>query len=692
MRAIPLAFIAFLPLMTTDADAQTPTPPKTRVENVTDTVHGLKITDPYRWLENQESPETRQWLDAQNRYMRQTLDKVAGRDRIAKRISELLRIDTMSPVARREGKLLYWKRKAEQNQPVLFMRVKDQPEQVLIDPNTMSKDGTVSAQVFDVSKDGNLLAYAIQNGGEDEVVVRFRDLVTGKDLPVELPRTRYWSLEISPDNATVYYVRYDSKGPRLLRRSLQGDGSGDAELLFGDGFGEERGLACALSDDGKYAVMTATEGWAKSDVYILDVASKQVRQVAVGLNSRFEAIPGGETLFLFTTWKSPAGRVLAAPLATAALDNLKEIVPERKSATLESVIAAGHKLVLNYLENAASKVEIRNVDGTLLREVKLPGIGTASGPSGEWDQDEAWYGFTSFGTPNTWYSYRISTGEQSVFFKPELPLDPSKTEVSQVWVTSKDGTKVPMFLFHKKGLKPNAKTPVLLYGYGGFNVNLTPSFSATNQAWVEMGGVYAVPNLRGGGEFGEQWHQAGMFEKKQNVFDDFIASGEWLVEHGYGSKSTLAILGGSNGGLLVGAAMTQRPDLFRAVICAVPLLDMVRYHMFKVAKLWVPEYGSSEDPKQFEYIYRYSPYHHVTKGAKYPSVMFVTGDSDTRVDPLHARKMAALMQASSGSGLPVLLHYDTKSGHAGGKPVNKTIDDATDMLVYLVSQLGVKVP
>jgi prolyl oligopeptidase len=669
-----------------DAHAQT-APPKTRAEVVTDTVHGVKIEDPFRWLEDQDSPATRKWLEEQTAYMRKVLDQAPGKDRISKRLTELLRIDTMSPVANHGGRLFYWKRKAEQNQPVLFMRQGSAPEQVLIDPNTMSTDGQVSAQVFDVSRDGKLLAYAIQNGGEDEVVVKFKDLDAMRDLPVELPKTHYWSLSLTRDKSTVYYVRYDKQGPRLLRQPLR-EGT-KPELIFGDKLGEEKGLSCSLSDDGKYVVMTASEGWGASDTYLYDIARSEIKPVAVGLKERFDAIPGGETLFLFTTWKAPAGRVLAVPMASAKFENLKEVVPERK-ATLESVITAGGKLVLNYLENAASKVEIRHVDGTLVREVKLPGIGSAAGPFGDWEQDEAWYGFTSFGQPNTWYTYKISTGEQSVFFKPNVPVDPSQTEVSQVWVTSKDKTKVPMFLFHKKGLKPNAQTPVLLYGYGGFNVNLTPAFSATNQVWVEMGGVYAVPNLRGGGEFGEQWHKAGMFEKKQNVFDDFIAAAEWLHEHGYGSRKTLSISGGSNGGLLVGAAMTQRPELFRAVVCSVPLLDMVRYHMFKVAKLWVPEYGSAEDPNQFPYIHKYSPYHHVKKGGKYPAVMFVTGDSDTRVDPLHARKMAALMQTNSTSGLPVILHYDTKSGHAGGKPVNKSIDDATDLLLFLSSQLGVK--
>ena len=661
------------------------------MENVTGTIHGVRITDPYRWLEDQDSPETRKWIEGQSAYTKSVLDKVPGRAKIAKRLAELLENDRMTPVMRKGGRQFIWKRQAKQNQAVLYVRdVKTGADTVLIDPNPMSPDGTVSASLLAVSEDGRLIAFALRNGGEDELAVKFRDLDTGRDLADELPRSHYWGIELSHDRSNVYYARYDANGPRLLVHKM-GSKTPD-EVIFGAGLGQETGIGCTLSDDGRYLVVTVSIGAADDnvDVYVKDVAKNgSIDPLVKGLNARFQPVPGGDTLFLVTNWKAPNGRVLSVPLANATQDNLKEIVAERQSA-LESAGTVGGKLVLNYLENAASKVRIHEPSGKLLREMTLPGIGTVVGPSGEWDHDEAYYGFLSFGQPLTWYSYSMSTGNEKVWFRAQTPVDPTKTEVTQVWVTSKDKTKIPMFLFHKKGLKPTADTPVLLYGYGGFNVNLTPAFEPELQVWTELGGVYAVPNLRGGGEFGEKWHQAGMLEKKQNVFDDFIASAEWLLEHGYGSGKTLSISGGSNGGLLTGAALTQRPELFGAVVCSVPLLDMVRYHQFKVAKLWVPEYGSSEDPKQFEYIYKYSPYHHVTKGAKYPAVMFVSGDSDTRVDPLHARKMAALLQASTGSDKPVLLHYDVKSGHAGGKPISKQIEDLTDELVFLASQLGVK--
>jgi prolyl oligopeptidase len=394
-------------------------------------------------------------------------------------------------------------------------------------------------------------------------------------------------------------------------------------------------------------------------------------------------------LFLETNWKAPNGRVLATPVGQPGTrERWMEIVPERPYA-LESAAAIGDKLILSYLENASSRVVMVTPGGAPVREIALPAIGTVTGIAGDWNSNEAFYGFTSYNQPLTWYRFDVATGDQKIWFQPNLPMDPTKFDVQQVWYESRDGTRVPMFLFHKQGLKPDSNTPALLYGYGGFNVNLTPAFNSTALVWAELGGIYAVANLRGGGEFGEKWHEAGMREHKQNVFDDFIAAAEWLIGNHYSSPSKLAIEGGSNGGLLTGAALTQHPGLFGAVICAVPLLDMIRYHEFKVARFWVPEYGSAEDSSQFEYLYNYSPYHHVDKGRQYPAVLFVTGDSDTRVDPLHARKMTALLQASTASAKPILLYYDTKSGHAGGKPVSRLIDDATAELVFLTSQLGV---
>jgi len=408
-----------------------------------------------------------------------------------------------------------------------------------------------------------------------------------------------------------------------------------------------------------------------------------------GIDARFEPQLAGNTVFMQTNWKAANNRVLAVDLLNPAQANWKEVVPERKSV-LQGIGLVGGKLVGNWLENVHTKIEILTPDGKLVRELKLPSLGVAFGPFGRWDSEEAFYQFTSFGQPTTTYRYDMATGAQSTWSQVKMPFDSASVEVKQVWYESKDKTRVPMYIAHKKGLKLDGNNPTILTGYGGFNVSLLPTSGAFSLAWIDMGGVFAQPNLRGGGEFGEEWHKAGMLDKKQNVFDDFLAAAEFLIKEKYTRKEKLAISGGSNGGLLVGAALTQRPELFQAVICGAPLLDMVRYDKFKVAKFWVPEYGSADDPKQFQVLYKYSPYHHVEKGVKYPAVMFVTGDADTRVDPLHARKMAALLQASTASEKPILLHYDTKAGHSGGLPIDRLIENNADELAFLVWQLGMQ--
>ena len=385
-------------------------------------------------------------------------------------------------------------------------------------------------------------------------------------------------------------------------------------------------------------------------------------------------------MYVRTNWKAPKWRVMEVDLKNPAIEKWREVVPE-SDAVLDGLSLVGGKLAVHFIQNVIPHVKLLEPSGKLVREVPLPALGSVSGLIGRWDSSEAFFSFNSYHIPHTIYRYDVATGKQAVWSEQKVPIETGKYEVKQVWYVSKDGTRIPMFLAHAKNLKLDGNSPVLLTGYGGFNLNQAPGFNSFAAAWMANGGVYAVANLRGGGEFGEAWHHAGMLEKKQNVFDDFIAAAEWLVQNKYTSPARLAIRGGSNGGLLVGAALTQRPDLFAAVICSYPLLDMVRYQNFLVAKYWVPEYGSSDSPDQFKYIYAYSPYHHVKAGTKYPSVLFITGDSDTRVAPLHARKMTALMQAATaGSDRPVLLHYDTAAGHSGGTPAGKQIENTTDEL------------
>ena len=430
----------------------------------------------------------------------------------------------------------------------------------------------------------------------------------------------------------------------------------------------------------------------KTEIYLKNVASDAPAvPVITGKDARtFGQIAGGK-VFLFTDYRAANKRLLSAGLNALPenIDAWPEVVPESEFP-ISSFTLAGGKVFVNYLENVVPKVNVYNPDGTFVREIAFPSIGSVGGVSGNWDSNEAFFTYQSFTVPRTIYRYDVANGSKEVWSKLDVPVHNADMVVKQVWFESKDKTKIPMFLVHKKDLQLDGQNPTYLTGYGGFNVSLTPRFSATAALWVELGGIFAQPNLRGGGEFGETWHKAGMLEKKQNVFDDFIAAAGWLIREKYTSSQKLAIAGGSNGGLLVGAALTQRPDLFKAVVCAVPLLDMIRYQKFLVARFWTPEYGSSDNPEQFKYLLKYSPYQNVKAGTKYPAVLFISGDSDTRVAPLHARKMTALLQAETGSTNPILLHYDTKAGHSGGKPVSKQIDDATTTLSFLLLQLGVQ--
>ncbi|MBM3747569.1 MAG: S9 family peptidase [Acidobacteria bacterium] len=663
-------------------------PPKTRTDNVKEVLHGAEIVDPYRWLEDQKSPETRAWIDAQNQYTRSLLDPLPGRAELEKRQAALMKIDTTSMPRARGGRYFFTKRRADQEQSVLFMRRGlSGKDEMLVDPHPMSADRTTSVMFRGFSKDGTLAAYAIRQGGEDEVAIRFLNVDTRKELPDVLPKARYGGLSMKHDKSGFYYSRRNPDGYRLYYHGL---GAASDPEIFGKGYGPEWGVSGVISEDGRYLVIHTVRGSAADDceIYVQDLArGGPIVPIVRGIQGRFFGEAAGDTLYVHTNWQAPKGRVLAIDLKSPAREKWREVIPE-SSAVIDGVSLAGGRLFVNYLENVRSSLRVFSAEGQPLGEIPVPALGSVSGMNGDWDRDEAFYSFSSFHIAGAIYRYEVSTGKQSVWWKPNIPVNSEDFEVKQVWYESKDGTRVPMFLLHRKGVKLDGERPTLLTGYGGFNMSNTPGFRAAAVLWAERGGVYAVANLRGGGEFGEEWHKAGMLDHKQNVFDDFIAAAEWLVANRFSKPARLAIQGGSNGGLLVGAAMTQRPELFGAVVCTYPLLDMVRYHKFLLARLWVPEYGSAENPEQFRYIHAYSPYHRVRPGTKYPAALFVTGDSDTRVDPLHARKMAALVQAATGSDKPVLLLYDTKTGHSGGMPVSRQIEDGTDILSFLWSQVG----
>lgn len=667
-------------------------PPTTRVDNVTETLHGLTITDPYRWLEDQTSPETRAWINAQNEYTSSILGALPIRARIRERLTQLLKIDTVATPFARGGRYFLSKRRADQNQAVIHVRrgLRGKDE-VLLDPNTMSADQLTSVQIQDISSDGKLLAYSVRRGGEDEVTISLLDVDTRKELDDRLPKGRI-AVSLMPDKTGFYYSRFTNNvGGRIYYHAMGTDPAKDIEV-FGKGYGPQVYVGANVSPDGRYLFLVAGHGSAgdRTEIYFQDLRARgPITPIVNDINAGFSADVAGDHLYLLTNWNAPNRHILDVDLKKPAREEWREVVPEGPSV-ISGISAVGGKLFVEYLENAVSRTRVFDPSGKFVRDIAFPAMGTATGMSGDWDRDEAFYTFSSFEQPTTIYRYEVSSGRQEVFARIKVPFRSDRIEVKQVWYESKDKTRIPMFLVYKKGLKLDGSNPVFLTGYGGFNVSRTPGFSSLAAYWAESGGIYALPNLRGGGEFGEKWHKAGMLSNKQNVFDDFISAAEWLIKNNYTKPSKLAISGGSNGGLLVGAAMTQRPELFQAVVCSYPLLDMIRYQDFLVARFWVPEYGSAEDAEQFKYIYDYSPYHRVKKGEKYPAVLFVTGDADTRVAPLHARKMTALVQASTGSARPVLLHYNTKAGHSGGLPVSQIIEDQTDELSFLFWQLGIK--
>ena len=665
-------------------------PPATPVHVVRDTLHGVVIEDPYRWLEAKDAPETRAWITKQNAYTDSMLGAVPGRTTLREKVAQLLKVDAVGVPVERGGRLFFTKRRADQDLNVIYTRKGlAGPDEVLVDPHPLSPDHTTSVTFLDATADGGLIAYGTRQGGEDEIAITLLDVNARKPLADRLPRARYFGVSLAPDRQGMYYTHFDERGSRLFYHAFGTEPAKD-KLIFGEGYGPDKIIASSLSEDGRWLLITVYYGSAakKVELYLADRFKGGPPAVVVNdIEAFFDADIAGDRMIVRTNWNAPKWRMMAADLAHPEPAAWKEIVPEG-NGVIDAFAVAGGKVFCNFLENVVSTVRVFGAEGRPLSTIELPTLGTFGGVRGRWKGDDAFFTFQSFHVPPTIYHYAVASGKRDEWWRAKVPFDSDAYELKQVRYASKDGTKIPMFLLHRKGMALDGARPTLLTGYGGFNVSNTPGFSARAAAWVEHGGVFALPSLRGGGEFGEAWHEAGMLEKKQNVFDDFIAAGEWLIGNRYTSSAKLGIEGGSNGGLLVGAAMAQRPELFGAVVCDVPLLDMLRYHKFLVARFWVPEYGSAENPEQFEFIRAYSPYQNVKRGVKYPAVLFVTGDSDTRVDPLHARKMTALMQAATGSGRPVLLHYDTKLGHSGGKPVSKQIDDLTDAFLFLRWQLG----
>ena len=663
--------------------------PPTRQDNVREVVHGVELVDPYRWLEDQNAPETRQWIDAQNQYTHAVLDRLPSGPVIQDRLTKLMRIDTLSAPLERGGRYFLFKKRAEDDLHIPYVRLGlSGKDEVLIDPHTLSSDHTTDISLGDVSNDGRWMVYGIRRGGEDETELRVMDVNSRKDLSDRLPRALYRGASLRRDGSGFYYtLQRREVGSRVFYHAIGTDPSKDVEV-FGKGYGPDVWVSALASEDGRYLLFRVAHGWTKNEVYVQEMAGGPIQTIVNDIDAHFYAWFADDRLVVQTDWQAPNHRILLVDLKNPARDKWREIVPAGPDA-IEGCSLVGGKLFVSYLHNVASRIEVFTIAGKSLGEVLLPSLGTAGGLVGRWNSNEAFFQFRSYLMPPRIYRHDVATGKTELWAQPKVPFEPNDFDLRQVWYASKDGTKVPMFLFHKKGLKPNGQTPTLHYGYGGFNVSLTPSFSPMAAAWVEQGGLYAVANLRGGGEFGEAWHKAGMLDKKQNVFDDFVAAAEWLIKNKYTNPSRLAIRGGSNGGLLVGAVLTQRPELYQAVLCEFPDLDMIGYYRFKnnnpPALL---EYGNASDPKQFKFLYAYSPYQKVKPGTRYPAVFLTTGDADTRVPPLQARKMTARLQAATTSGKPVLLLYDIKAGHAGGKPLSKQIEDISLEMAFLFWQLS----
>ncbi len=680
--------------------------PATVKTPVVDNYHGINVTDPYRWLEDDNSPATKTWVAEQNRVTFTYLNAIPGRAAIHARLTKLWNYERYG-VPFKEGKRYFYQRNnGLQNQSVLYtVDALDAEPRVLLDPNTLAKDGTVALAGMSVSDDGNLLAYGTSASGSDWEEWFVRDVRTGQDLPDHLRWVKFSGAAWRKDGSGFYYSRYDApksgdtlkgvnKFHKLYFHRLGTDQTAD-ELIYERADQPDWGFGGQVTEDGRYLIITATDGTdPKNRVLYKDLSQPgaPVVELLMDFDASYDFVGNDGSVFWFKTdLNAPRRRLIAINVAEPQRANWQELIPQSPD-TLEGVGVLNNQFIATYLQDAHTAVKAFSLDGHFAHAVALPGLGTAGGFSGKREDTESFYSFTSFTVPGTIYRYDATTGTSSIFRAPKVDFDASDYETKQVFYTSKDGTRVPMFLVYKHGLKLDGQNPTLLYGYGGFGISLTPGFSVSRAAWLEMGGVYALANLRGGGEYGEDWHQAGTKSHKQNVFDDFIAAAEWLEANHYTSPKKLAIQGGSNGGLLIGACLTQRPELYGAALPAVGVMDMLRFQKFTIGWAWCSDYGSSDNADDFPNLYAYSPYHNLKPGVHYPATLITTGDHDDRVVPAHSFKFAARLQDYNGGGNPTLIRIETKAGHGAGKPTSKQIEEQTDLLAFLTKVLGMKLP
>jgi prolyl oligopeptidase len=681
-------------------------PPAKRLDRLDD-YHGTKVPDPYHWLEDdvRESAAVKTWVDEENQITNAYLKTIPERQQIHKRLTELWNYERYSVPSKIGGRYFFRKNDGLQNQAVLYtMDSLGAAPRVLLNPNEWTKDGTIALGSTEVSPDGKYLAYSISEGGSDWQTWKVLDVATAKPLSDELKWVKFSEVSWTRDDKGFFYSRYPEPRKGAEFQSLNknqhvmyhriGTAQSEDVLVYKRADQPDWGFSGSVTDDGRYLIITTWVGTDHknrlsykdlSEPYgaIIDIADNFELELSVIDND-------GPIFYVKTDWKAPNGRVMAVDVRQLGREHWKEIIPQAKDK-LEYAHMVGNLFIVGYLQDAKSQVKLFSPEGTFVREVEFPGIGSVSGFAGRRSDTETFYSFSSYATPTNIYHYDIITGKSKLWRKPEVKFNPDDYEVNQVFSTSKDGTKIPMFITHKKGLKRDGNNPTLLYGYGGFDISLTPTFSVGIVDWMEMGGIYVVANLRGGGEYGNDWHKAGTKLHKQNVFDDFIGSAEYLIREKYTSTPKLAIKGGSNGGLLIGAVMTQRPDLFGACLPHVGVMDMLRFNKFTAGRYWVDDYGSSANADEFKALYAYSPYHNLKKGVHYPPTMVFTADTDDRVVPGHSFKFAAQLQYCQAGDAPVLARIETRAGHGAGKPTTKLIDELADEYAFLVKNLKMSI-
>ena len=679
--------------------------PHAKMVDQVDDYHGVKVADPYRWLEDTDSPDTRAWVEAENKLTFSYLEQIPYRQAIHDRLTRLWNYERYRVPQKQGNRYFYEHNNGLQNQNVLFVAESlDAEPRQLLDPNTLSSDGTVALAGYAICDDSTLLAYGTAASGSDWTEWRVRDVDTGKDLSDDIKWVKFSGASWTKDGKGFFYSRYDEPKAGAMLRDVNyfqklyyhklGTPQTEDKLIYDRPDNKELRFLGNVTDDGLYLVITVLQGTdPKSRLYYKDLTRPDAEVVKLldDFDAEYRFVDNdGPVFWLTTDLAAPRGRLIAIDTRHPDRASWKTVVPE-KPETLTSAGVVNNTFILGYLKDAQAEVRVHDLQGKFLRNVDLPGIGTAEGFGGKRKDKETFYAFTSFVTPTTVYRYDPVAGKSSVFRQPKVDFNPSQYETRQVFYNSNDGTRIPMFLTYKKGLKLDGQNPVLLYAYGGFNISLTPAFSVGNLVWLEMGGIYAQPNLRGGGEYGEEWHQAGAKLRKQNVFDDFIAAAEWLITKHYTTPAKLAIRGGSNGGLLVGACLTQRPDLFGAALPAVGVMDMLRFHKFTIGWAWTSDYGSSDDVEQFKVLYAYSPLHNLKAGTKYPPTLITTADHDDRVVPGHSFKFAATLQSDQAGPAPVLIRIETKAGHGAGKPVSKQIEEVADVWAFAAHSLDMQV-